>query len=65
MSSGAVSSGAVSSGPAPVLHARGPALLLAGAADTAAVRRLGLCDGPLPGLDAALAGPAPVLLDDV
>ena len=52
-----------SSGPAPVLHARGLALLLAGAADTAAVTRLGLLDGPLPGLDAALAGPAPVLLD--
>ena len=54
---------APATGPAPSLHARGLALLLAGAADTSAVRRLGLCDGPLPGLDAALAGPAPVLLD--
>ncbi len=50
-------------GPAPSLHVRGLALLLAGAADTSAVRRLGLCDGALPGLDAALSGPAPVLLD--
>ena len=51
------------SGPAPSLHVRGLALLLAGAADTSAVRRLGLCEGALPGLDAALAGPAPVLVD--
>jgi hypothetical protein len=45
------------------VHVRGLALLLAGVADSAAVRRLGLCDGSLPGLDAALAGPAPLLLD--
>lgn len=50
-------------GPAPALHERGLALLYSGAADTAGVRRLGLLDGDLPGLDAALAGPAPVLLD--
>ena len=47
----------------PTLHPRGLALLYAGAADTAAVRRAGLLDGPLPGLDAALAGPRPGLLD--
>lgn len=47
----------------PSLHPRGLALLYAGAADTAAVRRAGLLDGPLPGLDAALAGPRPDLLD--
>ena len=47
----------------PSLHPRGLALLYAGAADTAAVRRAGLLDGSLPGLDAALAGPRPDLLD--
>ena len=51
------------SGTAPALHVRGLALLLAGVADTARVRQLGLLDGPLTGLDAALAGPPPVLLD--
>ena len=50
-------------GDAPTLHTRGLALLFAGAADTSAVRRLGLLDGPLPGLDAAVAGPVPALLD--
>ena len=48
---------------APTLHARGLALLHAGAADTAGLRRAGLLDGSLPRLDAALAAPAPVLLD--
>ena len=47
----------------PTLHPRGFALLYAGAADTAAVRRAGLLDGPLAGLDAAVAGPRPGLLD--
>lgn len=47
----------------PRLHARGLALLFSGAADTAAVQRLDLLSGPLPGLDAALAGPRPALHD--
>lgn len=57
--------GSLEPGPAggPVLHERGLALLYSGAADTAAVRRAGLLDGSLPGLDAALAGPRPELLD--
>ena len=54
---------AASTSRGPVLHPRGLALLYAGAADTAAVRRAGLLDGPLPGLDASLAGPRPGLLD--
>jgi len=48
----------------PSLHVRGLALLWAGVATTAQVRRAGLLDGPLPGLDAACAGPVPDLLDD-
>ncbi|MCW2616727.1 MAG: hypothetical protein JWN08_3721, partial [Frankiales bacterium] len=48
---------------AAALHVRGLALLYAGAAGTAAVRRAGLLDGELPGLDAACAGPSPDLLD--
>lgn len=47
----------------PRLHVRGLAMLYAGAADTGALRRLGLLDGALPGLDAALAGPRPALHD--
>ena len=48
---------------APRLHVRGLALLWSGAATTSLVRRAGLLDGPLPLLDAALAGPRPELLD--
>ena len=52
----------------PTLHTRGLAPLYAGAVDTAEVRAglldRPLLDRPLPGLDAALAAPAPVLLDD-
>ena len=48
---------------APRLHVRGLALLWSGAVPTALVRRAGLLDGPLPLLDAALAGPRPELLD--
>lgn len=47
----------------PRLHVRGLALLWSGAAGTAAVRRAGLLDGALPGIDAACAGAAPALLD--
>ena len=50
-------------GPAAELHVRGLALLYAGAADTATLLRTGLLSSPLPGLDAAFAGPAPELLD--
>ena len=50
---------------APRLHVRGLALLWSAAAGTALVRRAGLLDGPLPLLDAALAGPRPELLDYV
>lgn len=49
---------------APRLHVRGLALLWSGAAPTSLVRRAGLLDGPLPLLDAALAGPRPELLND-
>ncbi|TAL22844.1 MAG: hypothetical protein EPN99_05315, partial [Frankiales bacterium] len=45
------------------LHVRGLALLYAGAATGDDLRRAGLLDGDLPGLDAAFAGPAPALLD--
>jgi len=48
---------------APCLHVRGLALLWSAAAGTGLVRRAGLLDGPLPLLDAALAGPRPELLD--
>lgn len=47
----------------PALHVRGLALLYAGAADTSTLLRAGLLDRPLPALDAAFAGPPPVLLD--
>lgn len=47
----------------PRLHTRGLALLYAGAADPAALRRLGLLEGSLPGLPAALTGPRPALHD--
>ncbi|MCW2776874.1 MAG: family N-acetyltransferase [Frankiales bacterium] len=49
-------------GTGPLLHERGLALLWSGAG-TASVRSAGLLDGDLPGLDAALAGPPPVLRD--
>ena len=45
------------------LHVRGLALLFAGVATCDDLRRVGLLDGDLPGLDAAFAGPAPALLD--
>jgi predicted acetyltransferase len=44
------------------LHTRGSALLWAGAG-TDVLRRTGLLDGPLPGADAAFAGPEPLLRD--
>lgn len=44
------------------VHVRGLALLYAGL-PTAAVAAAGLLERPLPALDAAFAGPAPVLLD--
>lgn len=47
----------------PRLHVRGLAVLFAGGASTVRLQRTGLLDGPLPALDAAFAGPAPVLLD--
>lgn len=47
----------------PELHTRGLALLYAGAADTGLLRRTGLLDAAVPGLDAAFTGPAPQLLD--
>jgi predicted acetyltransferase len=47
----------------PVLAAGGLALLYAGAADTGLLLRSGLLDAPLPGADAAFAGPRPRLLD--
>jgi predicted acetyltransferase len=46
----------------PRLHERGLALLWAGH-PVDLVRRAGLLDGPLPGLETALAGPPPLLLD--
>ncbi len=45
------------------LHVRGMALLFAGVATCADLRRAGLLDGDLRGLDTAFAGPAPTLLD--
>lgn len=45
------------------LHVRGLALLWAGVATTDDLRRAGLLDGDLPGVDAAVAGPRPALLD--
>ncbi len=47
----------------PALHTRGLALLWSASATCALLRRTGLLDGELPGLDAAFAGPAPCLLD--
>ena len=46
----------------PTLHVRGLALLYAGG-DAATLRRVGLLDGELPGIDLAFTGPAPRLLD--
>ncbi len=46
----------------PRLHVRGLALLYGGAADSGVLRRAGLLDGPVPGLD-AFAGAPPRLLD--
>jgi predicted acetyltransferase len=50
-------------GDLPRLHVRGLALLYAGSATTAALRRAGLLDGALPGLDAAFSGPPADLRD--
>jgi predicted acetyltransferase len=55
---------AAGAGAGPLLHVRGLALLYAGAARTALLLRTGLLSEPLPELDAAFAGPPPVLLDD-
>lgn len=45
------------------LHVRGLALLFAGVATGDDLRRAGLLDGDLPGLDAAFTGPTPALID--
>jgi predicted acetyltransferase len=45
----------------PHLHIRGLALLYAGAANTALLRRIGHLDGPLPGVDAAFATRSEIL----